>query len=75
MDEVYTNIQRMRTTSDGSSLVDPLVHWIPIDKDTPQGVKMLLINEQRGVAVISSYHKDLDDFTHYAGLPKFNRKA
>jgi hypothetical protein len=63
-----------KTTSDRMALVDVHHHWKPIDKDNPppSGVKLLLIERKLGVAVISNYRAG-STWTHYAGLPTFER--
>jgi hypothetical protein len=61
----------IKTTSDGAAAVDTEVRWIPIaERMPPSGAKLLLINRKYGVAHISIYRK-ADDWTHWAGLPKF----
>ncbi len=64
-----------KTTSDRMALVDVNHHWKPIDKNNPPplGVKLLLIERRFGVAVISNYQPD-STWTHYAGLPTFERE-
>lgn len=46
-------------------------YWIPV-KETPPplGVKLLLINQELGVACMGTYSKNLS-WTHWQGLPKF----
>ena len=63
-----------RTTNDQLALVDTANHWIPIDpkKPPPTGPKLLLIDKRVGVASIGSYSKS-GTWTHYAGLPTFDR--
>lgn len=64
--------QDLKISSDGSTLIDPNIHWIPVSAETPRNVKMLLINEKHGVTVLGNYTPDCQ-FTHYAGLPKFRK--
>lgn len=45
--------------------------WRPIDADTPRGVKMLLINQDAGVAHIGLRGAD-NFYTHWHALPKFS---
>lgn len=46
-------------------------YWISIDdQPPPAGVKLLLINERNGVAVLGTYHAK-HQWTHWAGLPRF----
>lgn len=54
--------------STGAAAVATDYYWIPIDKDTPRGVKLQLLG-QGGVAQYSSYHGD-PFWTHWAPLPK-----
>ena len=65
----------VKTTSDKFALVDVFHHWSPIDRNNPppSGVKLLLIDKRLGVAVIGNYSKNAS-WTHYAGLPTFNRE-
>lgn len=52
--------------------IDREYHWREIDKDTPRGVKLQLINKSAGVAHYSQYMGD-DYFTHWAPLPTFRK--
>lgn len=63
-----------KKTHDSMALVDIFHHWAPIDKakPPPSGVKLLLIDRKLGIAVIGSYHAK-STWTHYAGLPTFER--
>lgn len=45
--------------------------WQRIDKDTPVGVKMLLIDRYLGVAVVSTFIGSNGQWTHWHPLPKF----
>lgn len=47
-------------------------YWIPIDNDTPRGVKVLLLG-RGGVASLGHYHHKPGEsifFTHWAPLPR-----
>jgi len=44
--------------------------WKPVDDDTPNGVKVLAINQRFGVALITIFRKQ-DGWTHWHGLPRF----
>jgi len=46
-------------------------HWIPVDADTPRGVKVLLIHRAYGVAVIGFYTGVPNFWTHWAPLPRW----
>jgi hypothetical protein len=74
--QVHERINQMstKTTNDRMALVDVNHHWKPIDKANPppSGVKLLLIERRLGIAVISNYRAD-STWTHYAGLPTFER--
>jgi hypothetical protein len=63
-----------KTTHDRLALVDTHHHWRPIDKTAPppSGVKLLLIERKLGIAVIGNYTQN-STWTHYAGLPSFER--
>lgn len=60
-----------KINTDKTAAVSTDNFWIPIDKDTPVGVKMLLSNERFGVATIGAYAGGRHDFTHWYPLPKF----
>jgi len=61
-----------KLNTDKTALVATDHYWIPIDADTPLGVKLLLINQSAGVATLGQYFKT-GHFTHYAALPKFKK--
>jgi hypothetical protein len=60
-----------KTNSDKSAVVDPTRHYMPIDKDTPRGSKVLMINRSARVATIGSIGTHETFFTHWAPLPTF----
>lgn len=64
--------ETLKVSSDGSTLINPTWTYkvITPDNPAPRGVKMLLINKNLGSATLSVYNEN-DQFTHYAGLPKF----
>ena len=65
-------MSRLKVSSDGSTLVDLDCVWVEIAADPPPaGVKLQLINRKLGSATIGYYDKNNNQFTHYAGLPKF----
>lgn len=65
-------MSQLKISSDGSTLVDLDCRWVEIDiKAPPADVKLLLINRNLGSATIGYYEKSNNQFTHYAGLPKF----
>jgi len=53
-----------------TAAVNQSVYWIPVDANTPKGVRILLINSKNGVATIGRICIG-DDWTHWQGLPKF----
>ena len=57
--------------TDRTAAVATDTYWLPITPETPIGVKMLLINQGAGVAVISSYTHNDRHWTHWAPLPRF----
>jgi hypothetical protein len=62
----------IRLSSDGSTLVDHDCHWVEISvAPPPPNVKLQLINKNLGSATYGYYEKENNQFTHYAGLPKF----
>ena len=65
----------VKKTSDNMALVDVQHQWKPIDPKNPppSGVKLLLIDKKLGIAVIGIYTKEIG-WTHYAGLPTFDRQ-
>ena len=67
-------MKHLRRSSDGAALIDPASSWIEISDENqpPAGVKMQLINRKLGIATIGTSDKEKSEFTHYAGLPKFD---
>jgi len=63
-----------KINTDKTAAVATDIFWQPIDEHTPIGVKMLLINETYGVAVLSPYVGNAKVFTHWAPLPKFKKE-
>jgi hypothetical protein len=58
--------------TDKTAAVAQDFYWLPIDKDTPRGVKLLLLG-RGGVASLGHYHHKAGDtqfWTHWAPLPK-----
>ena len=67
------DMSNFKTSSDGQAKVDPNYYWISIDKDTPIGSKIQLINKDAGVAIYGTISSHIDCwFTHWAPLPKFD---
>lgn len=56
-----------------SVLVDMAYFWVRITPETrpPQGAKLQLINERRGVATYGNWSPG-SEWTHYAPLPRFH---
>lgn len=61
----------MSIDSTKAALVAQDVYWLPIDKDTPLGVKLLVINKTHGVLTTSTLGPNEKYFTHYQAMPKF----
>jgi len=61
----------IRITTDRSAAVDVSYPWLPINENTPRGVKLQLINRQAGVAQYGRLGAKDTFFTHWAPLPKF----
>lgn len=54
-----------------SAAVNQAVVWLPISETPPPvGVKLLLINQANGVAVLGTY-SEKHQWTHWQGLPTF----
>lgn len=58
--------------ADHTVAIDRQYHWRKIDKDTPRGVKLQLIDRSAGVAHYGHYTGN-DSFTHWAPLPTFRK--
>lgn len=56
--------------STGTAAVNKSLYWLPINFNTPTGVKMQLINRKNGVAAYGQWYPG-SDWTHYQGLPVF----
>ena len=63
----------MTHNSDQTVAIDRDYHWRIIDKDTPRGVKLQLINKAAGVAQYGRLGTSNDFFTHWAPLPTFQK--
>lgn len=59
---------------DHTVAVSTMVEWLLIDKDTPLGIKMLLINKKQGIPVIS-IRRVQDSWTHWYPLMRFGDTA
>jgi hypothetical protein len=59
-----------RPTANNKAMVAPDLKWLPIDKDTPLGIKMMLIDKGQGVAYMRVHLRN-DGFTHWHPLPTF----
>ena len=65
-----TNI---KLTHDQFAVVDVNNKWLDATKfPPPKSVKMLMIDERLGVAVLGSW-RDSDGWTHWCPLPTFER--
>ena len=63
----------IKTTNDHAATVDSLYHWRPIDKDTPRGTKLQLINQRSGVATYGQLFGSDSFWTHWAPCPTFKK--
>ena len=59
--------------SSATAAVDREYHWLPVDADTPRGVKLQLIRRQDGVAHCGQLFANNKHWTHWAPLPTFNK--
>lgn len=66
---------KMTIDSTKSAMVSQTVYWIPIDKNTPLGVKLLVINQNHGVLTTSILGPNEKYFTHWQAVPKFSREV
>lgn len=67
-----TTIHQNQKDSSQTVLVDRNNFYIPIDKNTPRGVKCILIRKESGVGVIGELNKTNDSFfDHYSPMPIF----
>lgn len=55
--------------------VSVVQEWLPIDKDTPRGTKMLVIRKGAGSASISEVHTNEGFWTHWAPLPRWPKET
>lgn len=62
----------IKLNKDQSALIATNHNWIPIDRNTPRGVRMLLIDSNQGIAYIRQHIKD-DGFTHWFPIPTFEK--
>jgi hypothetical protein len=64
--------QRFRLDSTRTAVVSDNYYWIPIDENTPTGVKILLLGRS-GVATMGHYERlpgQTQFWTHWAPLPR-----
>lgn len=61
----------VRLSTDRSAVVDDAQKWHPIDKRTPRGAKLQLINRKAGVATYGVLRERDDYWTHWAPMPVF----
>jgi hypothetical protein len=61
-----------KLTADGAAVVAPDINWLSIDKNTPIGVRMMLIEKSQGVAYVRTHFSD-DGFDHWFPLPTFKK--
>ena len=63
-----------KINTDHTAAVDTQVYWRTIDADTPQGVKVQLINQKAGVATYGVVQRG-GFFTHWAPMPRFRKPS
>lgn len=64
----------IRPSTDRTTLVDTTLHWIDLNEQTPgRGQKVLLINRNAGVAVLSSWAPSTE-WTHWHPVPTFRKE-
>lgn len=63
----------MTLNSAGTVAINHDTKWIPIDENTPRGVKLQLISKPSGVAHYGLHHAGDNFFTHWFPLPTFDR--
>lgn len=63
-----------KISSDGAASITLNCKWLLIDRNTPRGVKMMLISEKYGIAQISIYSPNDKYFTHWHPLPTFKKE-
>lgn len=65
---------KIKPNSDRQSVVDYSYPWIEIDENTPQGMKVQLINKHQGVGVYGVYTtQNKGNWTHWAPMPYFKK--
>lgn len=62
-----------RVITDGTCAVDPNYKYRKIDKDTPTGVKILLISKRARVLTQGHHMHGNAYFTHWAPFPTFDK--
>jgi hypothetical protein len=64
----------IKPTSDRAAVVNTEYHWTDAKEyPPPLGPKLLCINKQQGVAVLSHWVSAFG-FTHWAGLPSWRKE-
>ena len=62
-------------SKDDKAVIDKSYKWREIDDDTPEGMKVQLINRQKsGVAYYGIYIRGDKFATHWAPLPTFEKE-
>lgn len=64
-------MSEFKINNDRTAAVALDVFWLPIDKNTPRGVSILLINRAAGVLQKGKYDPADPFFTHWFPNPKF----
>lgn len=60
-----------KLNNDRTAAVSTDAYWMPIDNDTPRGVKLMLISKAYGVAQIGIHFASGTFFDYWHPLPKF----
>jgi len=64
-----------KLNSERTAAVSLDAEWLPIDANTPRGIKMLLISVKCSIARNCTYHPSDKNFTHWHPLPKFKKDS
>jgi hypothetical protein len=71
--EVALATPEIKVNSAGTVAVAQGVFWLPIDKQAPLGVRLLLINKAAGRATDGQLGSHEGFFDHYQAFPQFRR--
>ena len=65
------NNPNIKRTNDGAAVVDTTYHWRKVDRNTPRGTKLQLVDRRFGVATYGQWYSG-SSWTHWAPLPTFD---